>query len=158
MIIDFLVYALLGGLAIALLFCVYSDIRHRMIYNKITFAIALAAPLYWFAIGDYGISAIAMHLATGVAVFAFFALFFNFGWMLGGDVKLFSALAFWFPWVQVIQLIFVASLIGGVVTIVFFIIHKLRKQQGRVAVPYGVAISLSGLWTIINQYLTILAT
>lgn len=156
MAMDYLTYALLAGLAIALLFCVYSDVRHRMIYNKVTLPIALAAPLFWFATGDYDFASIAAHVVTGVVVFGFFALFFNMGWMLGGDVKLFSALAFWFHWIDVIKFIFVASLIGGIVSIVFFIIHKMRKKPGAAAIPYGVAISLSGLWTIINQYLTIL--
>lgn len=152
----YLTYALLAGLAIALLYCIYTDVRHRMIYNKVTLPIALAAPLFWVATGNYDVSAIAMHLITGVVVFGFFALFFNMGWMLGGDVKLFSALALWFTWIEVIKLIFVASLIGGIVTIAVFILHKMRRKRGKIAVPYGVAISLSGLWTIINQYLTIL--
>ncbi len=156
MAIDYLTYALLAGLAIALLFCVYSDVRHRMIYNKVTLPIALAAPLFWFATGNYDLGTVSMHLLTGMVVFGFFALFFNMGWMLGGDVKLFTALAFWFHWIEVIKFIFVASLMGGLVTIVFFLIHKLRKQKGAAAIPYGVAISLSGLWTIFNQYLTIL--
>lgn len=152
---DHLTYALLGGLAIALLFCVYSDIRHRMLYNKVTYTIALAAPLYWFATGNFDLASIGWHLLTGVVVFGFFALMFNFGMMLGGDVKLFTALALWFHWIEVVKLIFIASLIGGVVTIVFFAIHKLRKQEGRTMVPYGIAISLSGLWTVVNQILTI---
>jgi prepilin peptidase CpaA len=155
MTIDHLTYALLGALAIALLFCMYSDIRHRLIYNKVTFSIALAAPLYWFATGQYDLATIGIHLLTGVLVFAFFAVMFNFGLMLGGDVKLFAALGFWFHWVEVIKLMLIASLVGGVVTIVFFVIHKLRKQKDRAMIPYGVAISISGLWTVVNQILTI---
>jgi prepilin peptidase CpaA len=152
---DHLTYALLGGLAIALLFCMYSDIRHRLIYNKVTFSIALAAPLYWLATEQYDLATVGLHLLTGALVFAFFAAMFNFGLMLGGDVKLFTALAFWFHWIEVLKLMLYASLIGGVVTIVFFVIHKLRKQEGRTMIPYGVAISLSGLWTVVNQILTI---
>ena len=45
-----------------------------------------------------------------------------------------------------------ASLLGALVTIIFFIIHKMRKGSGHVRVPYGVAISLAGLWCAGEQF------
>ena len=143
---SFLAYALLGGLAIGLLVSIYSDIRHRLIYNLVTGSIALAAPLYWIATGTFGWPQIGIYLATGAATFLFFALFFRFGMMGGGDVKLFGAVALWFPPLVVIKFVFNASLLGALVTIIFFIVHKVRKGGGAVRVPYGVAISLAGLW------------
>ncbi len=145
---ETLAYALLGGLAITLLFSVYSDIRYRLIYNKVTLGAALAAPLFWLATGSYGFTDIAIHLGVAVAAFAFFALFFYFGMMGGGDVKLFGALALWFSWTEVLRMIFVASLAGGLVTVIFLIIHKIKQQEGPVRVPYGVAIAFSGLWIV----------
>jgi prepilin peptidase CpaA len=147
-----LAYALLGGLAIALLVSVYTDLRYRLILNKITLPVALAAPLYWYATGDYSLAAIGMHLLTAIGVFVVFTLFFHFRMMGGGDVKLFSALALWFAWTEVIRMIFFASLFGGVVTIVFALMHKMRKQKGPVKVPYGVAIALSGLMTVSEPF------
>ncbi len=143
---QLLIYVLLGGLAIGLLIAAYTDIRYRLIPNMITAPIALAAPLYWYAVGDFSMVGIGLHLLIGLVVFAFFALLFRFGAMGGGDVKLFSALALWFNLVWVIRLIFVASLIGALVTIIFWGIHKARRQPGRPRIPYGVAISLAGLW------------
>lgn len=150
--LEYLTYALLGGLAIGLLVSVYTDIRYRMIYNYVTLPIALAAPLYWYATGDIGWWSIALHVATAVAVFAFFALFFSFGMMGGGDVKLFAALALWFHWIVILRLLLVASLLGGAVTIIFFAIHKFRKRKGPPRIPYGVAISLAGLWTVSEPF------
>jgi prepilin peptidase CpaA len=140
-----LAYALLGGLAIALLFSVYTDIRHRLIYNLVTLPIALAAPLFWAATGDFTMSSVGIHLLTGILAFLLFAIFFRLGMMGGGDVKLFAALSLWFPWNDVIRMIFYASLLGGVVTIIFLIIHKVRQRVGPPRIPYGVAISLAGL-------------
>ena len=40
----------------------------------------------------------------------------------------------------------VASLLGALVTIIFWLIHKRRGGTGSVRVPYGVAIALAGLW------------
>lgn len=149
---SFLAYALLGGLAIGLLVSIYSDIRYRLIYNLVTGSIALAAPLYWIATDTFGWPQIGIYLATGAATFLFFALFFRFGMMGGGDVKLFGAVALWFPPLVVIKFVFNASLLGALVTIIFFIVHKVRKGGGAVRVPYGVAISLAGLWCAGEQF------
>jgi prepilin peptidase CpaA len=149
---PYLVYAMLGGLAIGLLICVYSDIRHRLIYNWVTGSMALAAPLFWFATGTFSWPAIGIYLATGVLTFLFFALFFRFGMMGGGDVKLFGAVALWFTPIIAIRFIFHASLIGLAVTIIFYITHKVRKSEGAPRIPYGVAISLAGLWTAGEQF------
>ena len=145
---QFLIYVLLGSLAIGLLISAYTDIRHRLILNAVTAPIALAAPLYWYAIGDFNLAGVGTHLAISAAVFIFFALLFRFGAMGGGDVKLFSALALWFSLVWVMRLVVVASLLGALVTIIFWLIHKRRGQSGPVQVPYGVAIALAGLWVV----------
>lgn len=149
----YLAYALLAGLAIGLMISVYSDIRHRLIYNKVTLPIALAAPLYWYATGQFGLSEIAIHLLVGGCVFALFALFFTIGMMGGGDVKLFTAIALWFDWMTVVEMLLHTSIIGGVVTVIFLIIHKAKKQSGKVRIPYGVAIAAAGLFTVGARFL-----
>ena len=143
---EVLAYALLAGLAIALIVSIYTDIRYRLIFNKITLSIAIAAPLFWYASGDFTLTAIGIHLLTAVITFAFFALWFRFGMMGGGDVKLFAALALWFPWIDVVRMVLYASILGALVTIIFVMIHKLRQGVGRARIPYGVAIALAGLW------------
>jgi prepilin peptidase CpaA len=150
---SFIAYALLGGLAIGLIFSVYSDIRYRLIYNKVTLPMALAAPLYWAATGQWGWTEIGMHLLVGACVFALFAVFFAIGMMGAGDVKLFAAFALWFDWTTVVEMMLYTSLIGGAVTVVFLIIHKVKKQQGKVRIPYGVAIALAGLITVGARFL-----
>jgi prepilin peptidase CpaA len=145
-------YALLGGLAIGLLYCVYSDIRYRLIYNKVCASIALAAPLYWLAIGNFSWPAIGIYLATGAITFLFFAIFFRFGMMGGGDVKLFAAVALWLEPSAAFRFIFNATLFGAAITIVFFTVHKLRRNDGKLRVPYGVAIAVIGLLSVGEEF------
>ena len=145
---ETLAYATLGGLAIALLISIYTDIRYRLIFNKITIAIAIGAPLFWLASGGFNLTDIGLHLLTAAITFIVFATAFHFGAMGGGDVKLFAALALWFHWVEVIRLILYASIIGAAVTLIFLAIHKWQRREGRARIPYGVAIALSGLWII----------
>ncbi len=143
---EILAYVTLGGLAIALIVSIYTDIRYRLIFNKITLPIALAAPAYWYATGGFSPAEIGIHLLTAVLVLIFFAFAFRFGAMGGGDVKLFAALALWWPWLDVVRMILFASIIGALVTIIFVVIHKLKQRDGRARIPYGVAISIAGLW------------
>ena len=141
---ETLAYATLGGLAIALLISIYTDIRYRLIFNKIT--IAIGAPLFWLASGGFTLTDISLHLLTAAITFFVFAIAFHLGAMGGGDVKLFAALALWFHWVEVIRLILYASIIGAAVTLIFLAIHTWKRREGRARIPYGVAIALSGLW------------
>ncbi len=149
---DILVYALLSGLAIALLVSIYTDLRYRKIYNVVTLPIALAAPLFWFATGHYSFHDIGIHLITFVCAFAFCALWFSIGWMGGGDVKLYCALSLWFGWIEVLNLFLYSAIIGAVLTMGFLAVHFGRKKSGKSMTPYGVAISLAGLWTAGEPY------
>jgi prepilin peptidase CpaA len=73
--------------------------------------------------------------------------------MGGGDVKLGAALALWFPPEATLFLIVIMSLAGGVLTIIVMIEHKIKKNQGRPEVPYGVAIAFGGLWLLAQRFL-----
>ena len=149
---DILAYALLVGLAIGLIASIYTDIKYRLIFNKITLPIALAAPLYWYATNDLSMSSVGIHLLTAALAFAFFAMWFALGMMGGGDVKLFAVVALWFQWADVIRLVLYASILGAIVTILFLAIHKMRRGPGRAQIPYGVAIALAGLWMVGERF------
>lgn len=148
---DLFIYALLGALAIALAFSFYTDIKRRLIYNKVTATIALSAPLYWIATGDFTLSTIGTQLLLAFGIFIFFAIFFYMGMMGGGDLKLFTALALWFSWEITLRLILVASILGIFVTLVFMVSHKLQKREGPPRIPYGVAITIAGLLTVVER-------
>jgi prepilin peptidase CpaA len=145
-------YGLLGALAIALLIAAFTDLRRRQIDNWLNAAIALGAPLFWLATGLPMID-IGYQLAVAVAAFLVLAGLFALGGMGGGDVKLLTALALWISPMWFMQLLIVMALVGGFLTVVFGAWHIARRQPGRVAVPYGIAIACAGLWTIASQYL-----
>jgi len=73
--------------------------------------------------------------------------------MGGGDVKLAAALALWFSPSSSLKLIVLMSIAGGLLTLIVLIDHKLRKNQGRPEVPYGVAIAFGGLWLLAQRFL-----
>jgi len=146
-------YGLLAGLAIALLVAAFTDMRSRKIYNWLNGTIALGAPLFWIASGYALWPTIAIQIGLAVAVFAALALFFAMKWMLGGDIKLLTALALWLQPIHFLQLFIVMSLVGGVLTLIYGMWCIMRRQKDKIMIPYGIAISTAGLWVLGTKYL-----
>jgi len=150
---DFLLLllpAILGGL---LVWAAVTDLRARIIDNWLNAVIALLAPVYWLASGLSPWPDMAIQIGLGLGILGVFAGLFALGMMGGGDVKLLAALALWMPAVTMVSLLVLMSLIGGVVTLISVIRHRTQRRTGPVEVPYGVAISLAGLWVISEPYI-----
>jgi prepilin peptidase CpaA len=145
-------YGLLAALAIALLVAAVTDWRRRQIDNKLNAAIALGAPLFWWAAG-FSLSDVAWQLGVALAAFVVLAGLFALRWMGGGDVKLLSALALWIKPLLFVRLLVIMALVGGVLTLVLGCWHIARRQRSRLAIPYGIAIATAGLWVLIDTYL-----
>lgn len=145
-------YGLLAALAIALLVAAFTDIRRRQIDNWLNLAIAAGAPFYWWASGDYGWWDVAAQIGIAVGAFAVLAGLWSFKVMGGGDVKLLTVLALWLPFYEYMQLLLIMAIAGGALTILLVFWHVARRQRERIAVPYGVAIAVGGLWTLAINY------
>ena len=150
---ELVTYGLLVCLAIALLGAAFTDLKRRQIDNWLNAAIALAAPAFWWASGLALWPDIAWQLGLAALAFAVLAVFFAMRMMGGGDVKLLAALALWIRPEHFLWLVVVMSMIGGVLTIAFAAWHVMRRRQGRVAIPYGVAICAAALMTLAGKSL-----
>ena len=146
-------YGLLVGLAIALVIAAFTDLRRRQIDNWLNGAIALGAPLFWWASGVSLWPGVAIQFGVALAAFAVLAGLFALRMMGGGDVKLLTALALWIEPGLFLQLLIVMALAGGLLTIVLGAWHVARRQRQKLQVPYGVAISTGGLWVLTTHYL-----
>ena len=105
-------YALLAALATALMVAAFTDLRRREIDNRLNLAIALAAPLWWLAMG-FGWAEVGFQLALAAGTFIIVCIFFALRQMGGGDVKLLTALALWFTPASFLQVIVLMAVIGG---------------------------------------------
>ncbi len=144
---------LLCLLALLLLTAAATDIRDRIISNRLNAAIAVLALPWWFALQLDGI-AILLQLALAAGVLLLFAACFAFGLMGGGDVKLLTALALWLPLAKMLLLLQWMALGGGVLTLGMLLAHRLRRAPGRPEIPYGVAIVGAALLVMANDILT----
>lgn len=145
---DNLSLALLGVLGLLLVSAGIEDARVRTIANWKNAAIALMAPLWWWATGLSPWPDIAWQIGLAIAVFAAFCVAFHFGQMGGGDVKLIGALALWLPATPLMSMLLVMSIAGGGVTLVMLAASKFYKNRGPIEIPYGVAIAIAGLLSI----------
>ncbi|MFM9936609.1 MAG: prepilin peptidase [Novosphingobium sp.] len=145
---TFIVYGLVGGLAIALLVAAFTDVRRRQIDNWLNAAVAAGAPLFWWATGLSLWPGVALQLTIAVVTFLALAGLFALRAMGGGDVKLLTALALWMPAVLFLKLLVIMALAGGVLTIVLSMWHITRRRKDQLKIPYGIAIASAGIWII----------
>lgn len=150
---EFFILALAAALAALLVIAAVTDIRSRIISNRLNIAVAALAPLFWMANGLSFWPDMALQIALAAAVFTIFTALFALGMMGGGDVKLLAALALWLPLQPMMTLLVIMSVLGGAVTLITVAHHKIGRREGRAEVPYGVAISLAGLWVVGERYL-----
>lgn len=153
---ELVTYGLLTALAIGLLTAAFTDLRRRQIDNWLNAAIALAAPAFWWASGLDLWPGVGWQLGIALATFVVCTGLFALRMMGGGDVKLLVALALWIRPEHFAWLVVWMSLIGAVLTIVFAAWHIARRQPGRAAIPYGVAICAAGLLTLADKSLPLL--
>lgn len=121
------------------------DARRFIIPNELCLAIAALAVPWWLSSGVPVWPFLAWQLLFAGGVFAAFVGVFALGWMGGGDVKLFGALALWLPWQPFLRMMMVTAVAGGALTLAVLLAHRLRRREGRPEVPYGVAIACGAL-------------
>jgi prepilin peptidase CpaA len=148
----------LGGLAALLVTAAWGDLRRFTIPNWLNAAIAGLAIAYWWG-AQFTLADIGVQIALALVAFLIFAGAFAVGVMGGGDVKMIAALALWLRPGELLTMLVVMSLAGGVLTLVLLGRHRLLRREGLPEIPYGVAISVAAILSftffyepILNQY------
>ena len=144
---------LLTSLAALLVAAAVIDVRTFTISNRLNLTVAVLAPLYWLSIALSPWPGVAVQLGGAAIVFVLLAAAFYAGMMGGGDVKLASALALWFPPASTIKFLVFMSLAGGLLTLIILVWHRARRREGKPEIPYGVAIAFGGLAILAQPFL-----
>ena len=144
---------LLTSLAALLVVAAVIDVRTFTISNRLNLTVAVLAPLYWLSIALSPWPGVAVQLGGAAIVFVLLAAAFYAGMMGGGDVKLASALALWFPPASTIKFLVFMSLAGGLLTLIILAWHRAKRREGKPEIPYGVAIAFGGLAILAQPFL-----
>ncbi|CAN5195002.1 prepilin peptidase [soil metagenome] len=156
---DFARNILFALFPLGMAYAAASDLLTMTISNKLVLALLAGflalSPLVGMTWHDF-----AMHWAAGGAVLAVAFFCFAMGWIGGGDAKLASATALWLGWESTVEFIGLASIFGGVLTVLIlgfrrsvlpaFVIRQpwiQRLHDEEAGVPYGVALAIAALAT-----------
>ncbi|MDG0023283.1 prepilin peptidase [Trinickia sp. Y13] len=149
---------LINALASALLLTLaLSDLRRRRLPNA---SVAAFAALYlahaW--LGAENSTGFEHHLATGALALVLSALLFRFGWLGGGDAKLFAAVFLWSGPAHASTVFFIVSFLGLLLALAQLALRRVPSaaaidpDRGWLApargVPYGVALAAGGIAAI----------
>ena len=130
------------------------DLRTRTIPDWLNIAVAVMAPLFWWASGIAFYPDAVERICGAFLIFMVFFGMFSLGGMGGGDVKMGGAIALWFTPLATLKFFVITSLAGGFVSIAaWYFHHKIRRLEGKTEVPYGVAIAFGGLWLLAQRFL-----
>lgn len=146
-------------LALLLVAAAWQDLRALRIGNGLSIAIAAVFGI-WAAIGlfadTFTLSSLGFSVACAAGLFLLGAAAFAIGMIGGGDVKLLAAVGLFAGPAQVVDLLLITALAGGVLGIAVLAGAPIglapgrgeatmrRRLQGKV--PYGPAIAVGGLW------------
>ena len=163
-------------LIIILTICVITDVKNRMIYNKVIYPALLLTFIYQFATGGWeGLS----HSFIGCLIgFGLLLIPYFMGGMGAGDVKLLALIGAMKGSVFIFQSFLYTAIIGGVMAIAIilfrrgmfksFLYYLSSLKQGvrlpggisngslTATYPYGVAIAGGAITALIFQSLSIL--
>jgi prepilin peptidase CpaA len=154
MIVDLLIITIFPA---AMAFAAAGDLFSMTVPNWIPLMLVAGFAVLAPAVG-LGWSNVELHVAVGVgALLVTFALF-AFGWIGGGDAKLFAVTCLWMGPEGTLLYAVYASLLGGLLTLLIMVLRSvplpaalysqgwlLRLHDSKEGVPYGIALAAAGL-------------
>jgi len=138
-------------------FAAWSDLFTMTISNRIS--LILVGGFFILAVwSGMPLAQIGMHVAAALAVLVVTFAFFARGWIGGGDAKLAAATALWLGFDQLLNYLTIASLLGGVLTLLILRFRLMplpamladqewakRLHRMDSGVPYGIALAIAAL-------------
>ncbi len=141
-----------------MLIAAVSDLMTMKISNFLSAGLLLAFLLVAF-LTKMPMQTLLWSLGCGFMMLAITFGMFAMGWVGGGDAKLVSAIAIWMGWSLLMPYLLVASVFGGILTLVLLMFRRfrlpgflanrewaLRLHKPRGGIPYGVALAASALF------------
>ena len=151
------IYPFLMIFPLLMMYSAFSDLFTMTISNAVSLILLAAFPVLAYAVG-VPLETIGWHLTCGLAILTMTFAMFAFGWIGGGDAKLAAATALWLGWDHMLDFGFIASMLGGVLTLAFLQLRRMplpkslkaqvwieRLHNSANGVPYGIALAAAGL-------------
>lgn len=121
-----LLWSLLGAGTVLLAIAAFNDLALRLLPNWTSFGVLAIGVAFRLLNGDLWLG-----LAAGTGVFLVALFCWRRGWMGGGDVKLLAACSLLVPPGALLSLIFVTSLTGGLLAVVYLVLGRVLAAGRR---------------------------
>lgn len=128
----------------------FFDYRYQKIPNLIPISVLILG--IEESIRQGGMEDLAVYIVRVILVTAVLYPVFRIGGLGAGDVKLFGVSAGFFPMEKMIWFLFVAFLIGGVISLVRMILWGDAKERMSYCIHYFLDVLRSGKWTLYKQF------
>lgn len=141
----------------AMVLAAASDLFTMTVPNRLVLLLVVGFAVLAPLIG-LGWSEVGVHVVLAAAVLVVTFAMFSFGWIGGGDAKLFAATCLWLGPHGSLHYSLYAALLGGVLTLILMVFRMvplpaMLMSQGWIArlhgpeegVPYGIALATAGL-------------
>lgn len=129
-------------LAILSLTAAISDLKSRIISNRLCVSISVTSII--LVIGNLSLANFILpmfFLSAGI-------LLSKFGYLGGGDSKLFSAYSIAISPENILTTLLLIALVGGCISLFYFFINKVMRKNV-IGIPYGISISIGGLYGVV---------
>lgn len=155
---------MLGIFLIAMLSAALSDLTSYTIPNWISlFLLAAFFPVIIYLTlmtESYSWADFGWHMIVGIGSLIVMMAMFAFGWIGGGDAKLFAATAFWWMPSDLLTYTVYTTLAGGVLALMLMFgrrflpvriattgwVHRLLREEKKM--PYGLALAFAAMLTL----------
>ncbi|WP_082173540.1 A24 family peptidase [Vibrio sp. VPAP30] len=125
---------------------IWSDIRYRRISNLLCLGVLLSCSIIVLKLGGvFQIVNVILFLSIGLVMS-------HLGWLGGGDSKLFAAYSVAIIPAYIPITLFIVAITGGI-TSVFYLFRNKVAESKFTGIPYGIAISLGGLFGVLASIL-----
>lgn len=162
--------------AFMMLWAALSDIKYYILSNKLCLAVALLYPIFIATLYFNGtpLSSAYIGYSIGIAFVLFIALavLFALGLLGGGDVKFIPAVILWAGPTHSLKFLLITALSGGVISMIYLSLFYIKSLNATKSsekinfsvsmstvskneenkIPYGVAISIGGLYVAFEIY------
>ena len=129
------------------------DVQTYTIPNRVSYGLIGLFVIYAFLVwlnpteiyfpqlhkGEFHFPPIAFNVLYGLAVFAFFFVFWRIGWVGGGDVKFVSAISFFMGFDDVLPFVVLMSVISLLMVFILKTIPLINMQLGNRPLPKALA-------------------
>lgn len=122
----------------------FIDYDYQLIYDKFLLWFLLSGLVMHFLLWQSDLINISIgFLVGGLALFI--VAIVSRGGMGGGDIKLSAVLGVWLGWPDILLMLFIAFILGGIISLLL-LIFKIKKRSD--VIPFGPFIALGGYITL----------